>query len=109
MPTPIIAKIDVKKINKEWLFAGNKGTYLDAVIYENDNVDQYGNSHVIKQNPPQEARSQGAKPVIIGNCKWMPQKGGARQQPRQPSQNGAVPAKQHPLMQDNQPDEEIFC
>jgi hypothetical protein len=76
MPTPIIAKIDVKKINKEWLFAGTKGTYLDAVIYENDNVDQYGNSHVIKQSPPQEARAQGAKPVIIGNCKWMPQKAG---------------------------------
>lgn len=103
MATPIIAKIDVKKINKEWLFAGNKGTYLDAVIYENDNVDQYGNSHVIKQNPPQELRSQGVKPVIIGNCKWMPQKGGQAQ--RQPSRNGAVPAKQHPLMQDDGNDE----
>jgi hypothetical protein len=102
MPTPIIAKIDVKKINKEWLFAGAKGTYLDTVIYENDNVDQYGNSHVIKQNPPQEAREQGVKPVIIGNCKWMPQKGGSQSAPRT-----AVPAKQHPLMQDNEPDETI--
>jgi len=82
MPTPIIAKIDVKKINKEWLFTGTKGTYLDAVIYENDNVDQYGNSHVIKQNPPQESRAQGAKPVIIGNCRWMPQKGGSQSQQR---------------------------
>jgi len=102
MATPIIAKIDVKKINKDWLFAGNKGTYLDAVVYENDVVDQYGNSHVIKQNPPKEARDQGAKPVIIGNCRWMPQKGGASQ----PSKHGAVPAKQHPIMQDSNPEED---
>ena len=102
MATPIIAKIDVKKINKDWLFAGNKGTYLDAVIYENDAVDQYGNSHVIKQNPPKEARDQGAKPVIIGNCRWMPQKGRASQ----PSKHGAVPAKQHPIMQDSNPEED---
>lgn len=101
MSSPIIAKIDVKKINKEWLFAGSKGTYLDAVIYENDNVDQYGNSHVIKQNPPREARDQGAKPVIIGNCRWMPQKGAGQSSPKQPSRNGAVPAAQHPLMQDS--------
>ncbi len=107
MPTPIIAKIDVKKINKEWLFAGAKGTYLDAVIYENDNVDQYGNSHVIKQNPPQEARAQGAKPVIIGNCRWMPQKSGASNAPRKPSSNGAVAASEHPLMKDNEPDSDI--
>lgn len=105
MATPIIAKIDVKKINKDWLFAGNKGTYLDAVIYENDSVDQFGNSHVIKQNPPREMRDQGAKPIIIGNCKWMPQKGGNQQ--RQPSRNGAVPAKDHPLMKDDSENDEI--
>lgn len=90
MPTPIIAKIDVKKINKEWLFTGAKGTYLDAVIYENDNVDQFGNSHVIKQNPPQEARAQGAKPVIIGNCKWMPQKADQQQRPAPRQQQANV-------------------
>jgi hypothetical protein len=106
MPTPIIAKIDVKKINKDWLFAGTKGTYLDAVIYENDNVDTYGNSHVIKQNPPQEARSQGAKPVIIGNCKWMPQKGGTNSRPAATS--SATPAKQHPLMQDGNPEDDTI-
>lgn len=105
MATPIIAKINVKKINKDWLFAGNKGTYLDAVIYENDSVDQFGNSHVIKQNPPREMRDQGAKPIIIGNCKWMPQKGGNQQ--RQPSRNGAVPAKDHPLMQGDSENDQI--
>jgi len=103
MATPLIAKIDVKKINKDWLFTGAKGTYLDAVIYENDNVDQYGNSHVIKQGPPAEARAQGAKPIIIGNCKPMPQKGGGAR----PAAKTATPAKEHPLMQDSDPDQEI--
>jgi hypothetical protein len=102
MPTPIIAKIDVKKINKEWLYTGAKGTYLDAVVYENDAVDQYGNSHVIKQNPPKEARDQGAKPVIIGNCRWMPQKNGsgnAKPAPR--------PAKQDSFADDTGDDTSI--
>lgn len=102
MATPIIAKIDVKKINKEWLYTGAKGTYLDAVIYENDAIDQYGNSHVIKQNPPKEARDQGAKPIIIGNCRWMPQKNGSGNPKPAPR-----PAKQESFADDSNPDEEI--
>lgn len=93
MATPLIAKIDVKKINKDWLFTGAKGTYLDAVIYENDNVDQYGNSHVIKQGPPAEARAQGAKPIIIGNCKLMPQKGGGGGYQKQSTEKNKLPEK----------------
>ena len=100
MPTPIILKIDVLKIEKPWLFTGAKGTYLDAVVYENDNVDTYGNSHVIKQNPPRELRDGGAKPKIIGNGKWMPQKGGSSR----PTSRTATPSKEHPLMQDDADD-----
>lgn len=102
MPTPIIAKIDVKKINKEWLYTGAKGTYLDAVVYENDAVDQYGNSHVIKQNPPKEARDQGAKPVIIGNCRWMPQKNGSGN-----SKPAPRPAKQNSFVDDSNESNQI--
>lgn len=93
MATPIILKIDVKKINKEWLFAGNKGTYLDAVLYENERESQFGDTHVVKQSPPKEARDKGEKPIIIGNGKWMPQKGGRQRahsttpQPPKPSSN----------------------
>jgi hypothetical protein len=71
MPQHIIIKLDVTKIVKDWLFKGQKGTYLDLVVYENDNEDPYGNSHVVKQSPSKELRAQGEKPVILGNGKWM--------------------------------------
>lgn len=67
----IILKLDVQKIVKDWLFKGQKGTYLDLVIYQNDDLDPYGNSHVVKQSPSKELRDQGTKPVIVGNGKWM--------------------------------------
>jgi len=102
MPTPIILKLDVKKIEKSWLFAGEKGTYLDAVAYENDNIDQYGNSHVIKQNPPRELRDSGEKPKIIGNGKWMPQKGGGSR----PASN-AKPLPKEPIPEGQQEDDDI--
>jgi hypothetical protein len=71
MSNHIILKLDVTKIVKEWLFKGQKGTYLDVVVYENDATDQFGNSHVVKQSPSKDLRDQGTKPVIIGNGKWM--------------------------------------
>lgn len=86
MPAPIILKIDMDKIVPEWLFKGHRGTYADLVMYENDEPDQYGNSHAIKQNPPKEQRDAGAKGVYVGNGKWMPGKEPRREQPqRQPS------------------------
>ena len=92
----IILKLDVQKIVKDWLFKGQKGTYLDLVIYENDAEDPYGNSHVVKQSPSKELRDQGTKPVIIGNGKWMHatgQQATPRQAPAQrPAQ--AAPARQ---------------
>lgn len=81
MPAPIILKIDLRKIPDEWVFKGAKGDYADCVAYENDEIDQYGNSHVIRLSPPRELRNQGTKAIIIGNGKWMPQKGDARPTP----------------------------
>lgn len=70
MSTPITGKIDVKKIAKEHLFTGTKGTYLDIVIWENkDGPDQYGNTHMICQGVSKAAREAGAKGPIIGNLK----------------------------------------
>ena len=46
MSQHIILKLDVTKIIKEWLFKGQKGTYLDLVVYENDATDQFGNSYL---------------------------------------------------------------
>lgn len=97
MPTPIIIKLDVTKLKREWFFKGAKGTYVDLVLYENDRESPYGDTHVLKQSPSKEARDSGEKAVIAGNGKWMPQKSGSA---RPASTSGATPAKQHPLMQD---------
>jgi hypothetical protein len=102
MATPIIIKLDVTKLKKEWFFKGAKGTYVDLVLYENDRESPYGDTHTLKQSPNKEARDAGEKAIIAGNGKWMPQKGGSQSAPRT-----TVPAKQHPLMQDNEPDENI--
>jgi len=91
MSTPIILKLDAQKMNRNWFFQGQKGNYIDLVCYENDQIDQYGNSHVVKQNPPRELRDQGEKPIIVGNGKWMPGKGGQQQQ------RPAPPARREPM------------
>lgn len=55
---------------KEHLFRGEKGTYLDLVIWENKNgPDQYGNTHTICQSISKEAREAGEKGPILGNMK----------------------------------------
>ena len=74
MPKPIISlKIDVKKINKELLFVGQKGTYLDATIFEKDGggVDEYGNAGYVAQSVSKEARERGEKGPIIGNYRLI--------------------------------------
>lgn len=43
----INAKINVKKIPKDKLFEGEKGTYLDIKVAERREPDQYGNTHTI--------------------------------------------------------------
>lgn len=67
----ITAKINVTRINKEYLFVGKHGKYLDLVIWANKNgPDQYGNTHTICQGVPKEARDSGVRGAIIGNLKW---------------------------------------
>ena len=65
------AKIDVKKINKDLFFKGEKGLYMDISILENKNgTDQYGNDFMITQDVGKEARARGEKGPIIGNGKY---------------------------------------
>jgi len=67
---PIKAKINVTKILKEHLFKGEKGTYLNLVIWPcKDGVDQYGNTHSIQQDIPKEVREQGVKAPYIGEMR----------------------------------------
>jgi hypothetical protein len=69
----ISLKIDVSKIDKSKLFKGQKGTYLDAVVFLNDEKDQYGNNGMITQSVSKEEREKGGKGVILGNAKIVSQ------------------------------------
>lgn len=82
---PIAGKIDVKKINKEKLYVGKQGTYLDIVLIETPN-DQYGNTHMIVQSVTQAERQAGVKGAILGNAKIL---GGGTSQPSQQQQSSA--------------------
>ena len=58
-------KIDVTKIDKNLLFKGQKGTYLDFNVWLNDEPDKYGNDASIEQQKP-----QGEERNYIGSGKW---------------------------------------
>lgn len=62
-----LLKIDVTKINKELLFKGAKGVYLDAVMFEGK--DQYGNDGWINQSVPKDKRGQYPEHIKIGTWK----------------------------------------
>ena len=61
----ITAKIDVTKINKNLLFKGKQGTYLDLTIWINEKPDQYGNDISIEQRT-----EKGNKKIYLGNGKF---------------------------------------
>ena len=90
-------KIDVTKINKQLLFSGAKGTYLDATVFiDIDEKDQYDNNGMITQKVPKDGvKNSGA---ILGNCKvfWKDEQTQAPQQqaPQQPHQHQSHPQGQ---------------
>lgn len=60
-------KIDVTKLDKSAFFKGAKGTYVDITLWENEEPDEYGNTHSAKQDLGKERR--GEKTPYIGNMK----------------------------------------
>lgn len=64
----IKCKINVSKINKEKLFKGDKGAYLDCTLLASSD-NQYGNDYMIVQDVSKEERLAGVKGAIIGNGK----------------------------------------
>lgn len=57
--------IDVTKIDKNLLYKGKKGTYLDATVFVNiDEKDQYDNNGMITQKVGKDEKGN-----ILGNCK----------------------------------------
>ena len=112
-------KIDVTKIEKDRLFQGAKGTYLDATVFiDIDQLDQYGNSGMITQDVSKEEKQQQVKGAILGNCKvfWndggqqaqqQPQQQPQQQRPQQPQQQRPQQAQQMPGADDGWDDDSI--
>ncbi|AUR88376.1 hypothetical protein NVP1112O_58 [Vibrio phage 1.112.O._10N.286.46.B11] len=106
-------KIDVSKIDKNRLFSGQKGTYLDATVFiDIDQLDQYGNSGMITQDVSKEEKQQGVKGNILGNCKvfWndsgqqsAPQQNQGWGQPQQPQQQPQQQQQRAPQQQQRAP------
>lgn len=96
-------KIDVSKIDKNRLFSGQKGTYLDATVFiDVDQLDQYGNSGMITQDVSKEEKQQGVKGNILGNCKVFWNDGGNQPQQQQ-SQGWGQPQQPQNTQHQQQP------
>lgn len=77
----IILKINVKKLDKNYFYVGDKGTYCELILMENrDGEDQYGNSHFVCQGVSKEDRENGIKGPIVGNAKTFGKKPGRREE-----------------------------
>ena len=71
MRKTITVQIDVNKIDKKRLYKGKKGTYLNGVIFLNEEPDEYGNNGFICESVSKEEREQGVKGEILGNVKIL--------------------------------------
>ena len=95
-------KINVSQIDKARLFAGQKGTYLDATIFVDlAELDQYGNSGMITQGVSKDEKQQGVKGNILGNGKVFWVENGQAPQPQNQSQGG-LQQQQRPQQQQQQ-------
>lgn len=107
----IRAKINVSKIEKNLLFKGEKGTYLDVSLLEDrDGEDQWGNSGMIIQDVSREAREAGEKGPIIGNFKIVGNKPSAPARTQSQGRRPSSPLPQRPLPKDpdlDAPDQDI--
>lgn len=67
MSNIINVRIDVTKIEKERLYRGKKGKYLDMVLIPTPN-GKYDQTHMVVQSVSKEEREQGIKGPILGNA-----------------------------------------
>ena len=71
MKKTIALKINVTNIDKNRLYKGKKGTYLDAILHFDDVQDKYDNNGMIVQSVSKEERDNGVKGEILGNAKLL--------------------------------------
>ena len=65
----ISVTINVSKVNKEYLYEGKNGKYLNVVLFPLDTPDQFGNNYKAVQGLTKEQRKAGLKGNILGNGK----------------------------------------
>lgn len=63
----ISISINVELIDKQRLFDGKKGTYLDCVLIETPNSEH--NDYMVVESISKEEREAGNKGTILGNGK----------------------------------------
>lgn len=61
-------KVNLDKVLKDRLYKGQKGTYLDLVLF-NTPDSPYGDDFAVKQDLGKEAREQGVESPFLGNAK----------------------------------------
>jgi len=84
MKIGVSVSIDVTKIDKDRLFKGQKGVYLDLTTFiDTESVDKYDNHGFISQSTTKEEREQGIRAPILGNCKVFFKSEGDRQYDQQ--------------------------
>lgn len=81
----IVIKINCSKIEKNRLFKGEKGTYLDAVLVHKPS--QYGDDYFIAQSVSKDEREAGVKGAIIGTAKILNPKSAAPKPQQEPPQD----------------------
>ena len=78
----IKGSIDVLKINKEKLYKGKKGTYLNVVLIPTPTSD-YGDWMIVEE-ATEEERKAGEKGTILGNAKVLVKKEEGSQEKNKP-------------------------
>ena len=63
--------IDVTKINKDRLYKGKNGTYLNLTVEVKDEPDQYGNDASAWESQTKEEREAKEKRNFLGNGKTV--------------------------------------
>lgn len=87
----IVAKIDVKKILKDDLYVGEKGTYLDAILIPNDGPSKYGDDGFVVQGVSKAKRDAGERGPIIGNWRFLASGNGGNRNNQPEGEDESVP------------------
>lgn len=101
-------RINIEKLNKEFFYVGEKGTYLDGIIFFNEEKNENGDNGFCKQSLPKDLyekeknlpNDQKTNMPILGNVSEIPKGGGSKNAEESPNYSkpapGAAPAANTP-------------